>query len=36
MYKINIKNDLHGTGAFLLMCAQMQRYEDWKEKKNHG
>ncbi|MBO4733228.1 MAG: glycoside hydrolase family 88 protein [Clostridia bacterium] len=23
-----IKNDLHGTGAFLLMCAEMQRYLD--------
>ena len=28
-----VTNDLHGTGAFLLMCAQMQRYEDWSEKK---
>ena len=23
-----IKNDLHGIGAFLLMCAEMQRYLD--------
>jgi len=23
-----ITNDLHGTGAFLLMCAEMQRYRD--------
>lgn len=24
-----IKNDLHGIGAFLLMCAEMQRYLDY-------
>lgn len=23
-----IKNDLHGAGAFILMCAEMQRYRD--------
>lgn len=26
-----IKNDLHGAGAFILMCAEMQRYSDFKE-----
>lgn len=26
-----IKNDLHGAGAFILMCAEMQRYLDSKE-----
>ena len=23
-----IKNDLHGMGAFILMCAEMQKYLD--------
>ncbi|MCM1188186.1 MAG: glycoside hydrolase family 88 protein [bacterium] len=23
------KNDLHGVGAFLLMCAELERYERW-------
>jgi len=26
-----IKNDLHGVGAFTLMCAEMQRYLQWKK-----
>ena len=26
-----IKNDLHGAGAFVLMCAEMQAYENWKK-----
>ena len=24
--RAQIKNDLHGGGAFLLMCAEMERY----------
>jgi len=28
-----IKNDLHGAGAFILMCAEMQRYRDFCEGK---
>lgn len=26
-----IKNDLHGSGAFVLMCTEMERYRLWKE-----
>ena len=29
--RAQLKNDLHGMGAFLLMCAEMQRYLDWEK-----
>ena len=26
-----VKNDLHGAGAFILMCAEMEEYLKWQK-----